>query len=143
MNVRPATVGDVMRLTQLAQLEHAQSRFKDRPFDRSYAARNFEQCINGLASRVFVSEAELGFIAGIAQPKLFCKFHTAYELAWYAEDGSGFSLLKAFTEWARKMRCLDLVVSNYAGIKDNEKFTRVMRRAGFEMLGSSYTKPLT
>lgn len=143
MNVRPATVADVPRLTQLAQLEHAQSRFRDRPFDRAYAAHNFAQCINGLASRVFVSETELGFIAGIAQPKLFCKFHTAYELAWYAEDGSGFMLLTAFTDWAKKMRCLDLVVSNYAGIKDSEQFTRVMRRAGFELLGSSYTKSLT
>lgn len=141
-NIRPATVADLPRLTQLAQLEHAQSRFKDREFDRAYAAHNFEQCIKGMLSRVFMSESQLGFIAGCVQPKMFSKYMSAYELAWYSEDGSGMSLLAAFIAWARKMRALDLIVSNYAGIKDPEKFARVLRRSGFEMLGTSYTKKL-
>jgi hypothetical protein len=78
----------------------------------------------------------------VLQPTLFNRYFIAYELCWYAEDGQGMSLLRAFCDWAKKMRATDVVLSNYAGIKDAEKFSRVMRRAGFDPLGASYIKPL-
>jgi hypothetical protein len=140
MTVRPAILSDVPRLVALAQIEHAASRFKDRSFNKFAATANMEQAVSGLLTRVFISDG--GFIAGMVQPSLFNRYFTAYELCWYAEDGSGMKLLKAFADWAKKMRAVDLVVSNYAGMKDESKFTRVMHRAGFEPLGTSYTKPL-
>ena len=142
MTVRPATAADVPRLVQLAQLEHARSRFKTQRFVSEVAERNFEQAIAGMLTRVFISEERLGFIGGVLQPTLFNKFFTAYELCWYAEDGSGLTLLKAFCEWAKKMRAVEVIVSNYAGIKEPEKFTRVLKRAGFDPIGSSYCMKL-
>jgi hypothetical protein len=142
MDVRIATAQDVPALVALARIEHARSRFKDRPFDAAVATRNFEQAIAGMLTRVFISEERLGFIAGVLQPALFNRYFTAYELCWYAEDGSGIALLNAFCEWARKMRAVEVIVSNYAGIKEPEKFTRVMKRARFDPIGSSYCMKL-
>jgi hypothetical protein len=140
MSVRPATIADVPRLVQLAQVEHARSRFKDKPFDKLVAITNMEQAVTGLLTRVFISDC--GFLAGMLQPSLFNRYFIAYELCWYAEDGQGMRLLAAFCDWAKKMRAVDVVVSNYAAIKDPHKFSRVMRRAGFAPLGASYIKPL-
>jgi hypothetical protein len=140
--VRRATAADVSRLVQLAQLEHARSRFKHLKFDRLVATRSMEQTVSGMFTQVFISDTGLGFIAGMVQPYLFNRFFCAYELCWYAEDGSGMELLAAFTEWARRMRAIELVVSNYAGIKEAEKFGRVMRRQGFDRLGDTWTKRL-
>ena len=140
MTVRLATLNDVPRLLALAEREHALSLFKADRFDADVAERNLRHAIAGMLTKVFVSEA--GFIAGILQPRLFNKFFTAYELAWYAQDGSGMQLLEAFVEWAGKMRAVDVIVSNYAGIKSAESFTRVMRRKGFALLGTTYSKKL-
>lgn len=142
MDIRIATAEDVPALVALSRLEHGQSRFRDRPFDAAVAARNFEQAIAGMLTKVFISQGQGGFIGGALQPALFNKFFTAYELCWYAQDGSGLALLDAFCEWARKMRAIELVLSNYAGIKADVTFTRVMRRKGFHVLGTTYCKNL-
>lgn len=138
--IRAATLSDVPKLVQLAQVEHAASRFRERRFDKQVATANMEQAVTGMLSRVFISP--MGFIAGILQPCLFNRYFTAYELCWYAEDGAGMRLLNAFCEWAKSMRATEVVLSNYAGIKDAGRFGRVMKRSGFNALGSSYTKPL-
>lgn len=142
MQVRAATAADIPRLVQLARMEHARSRFKDETLSAEVATHNFGHCIGGMLSKVFISENGYGFIAGFVQPSLFSKFFRAYELAWYSEDGSGLSLLGAFTDWAGKMRATDVVVSNYAAIVAQDKFERVMRRSGFDCMGSSYIKKL-
>jgi hypothetical protein len=142
MTVRRATIDDLAQLVKLAQLEHARSTFSGLMFDRPYVAQSMGSCIRGMSSAVFIAESGLGFIAGIVQPKLFSKYMSAYELAWYSEDASGLALLRAFTDWAQKMCAVDLIVSNYAGIKSAERFTRVMQRSGFSVLGTSYTRQL-
>jgi hypothetical protein len=76
------------------------------------------------------------------QPMLFNKYFTAYELCWFSLDGSGIALLNAFCEWARKMRAVEVVLSNYANIKSDATFTRVMQRKGFQVLGTTYCKSL-
>jgi hypothetical protein len=142
MTCRVATLADVPRLVQLGQLEHARSRFKDHPFDKLHATANMERAVAGMLTRVFISDSGLGFVGGMVQPNLFNRFFTAYELCWYAEDGSGIELLRAFEHWARGMRAVELVISNYGGISEPQKFGRVMQRAGFAHLGSSYVKKL-
>jgi hypothetical protein len=142
MECRRATVADVPRLVQLAQLEHARSRFSGRRFDRDHTSRAFEHAVGGLATLVLISASGLGFIGGMVQPNLFNRYLTAYELAWYAEDGSGIALLEGLTTWARKMRAVELVVSNFAHIKDPQRFARVMARRGFDDLGMTFIKNL-
>ena len=142
MTVRCATTDDIPRLMELARAEHMDSRFKHEQFDSVVSARNFESAIRGMLTCVFISEKQGGFIAGMVQPCLHNKFMRAYELCWYAQDGSGLQLLDALTKWAKKMRALEVVVSNYAGMVPADKFTAVMKRKGFPILGTSYSKNL-
>lgn len=140
MSVRRATAEDLPHLLELARREHARSRFAGEPFDAHWVAQAMRQGVQGMLSCAFVSEA--GFIAGVVQPGMLNRRFTAYEMAWYAEDGAGMKLLAAFTQWARSMRAVAVQVSNYAAIKDAERFARAMERAGFELLGMTFTKRL-
>lgn len=142
MTVRRAVSTDIPRLLQLAQVEHERSRFRGARFDRAHCERGFAAAIGGMASVVLVSESGLGLIAGMVQGNLFNRFCTAYELLWYAEDGSGMELLRGLTDWARRMRAVELVVHDYAQINDAHQLSRVMARNGFSTLGTTYVKSL-
>jgi hypothetical protein len=140
MTVRVATLSDVDRLLELARQEHAASRFAHQKFDPLAARTNLEAAVAGMLTRVFISEG--GFIAGMVQPCLFNRYFTGYELCWFARDGSGLKLLDALRGWCKQMRATDLVVHNYAGIAEPGRFERVMQRAGFAVLGTSFIQSL-
>lgn len=145
MLIRRATRDDLPALCALALREHAQSRMSGHPVDMGRVETSFLGAIHGLASAVFVSEHDGvlgGLIAGMVQPNLFNRFTTAYELLWYAEDGTGLLLLAELKEWASRMRAVELVVHNYAGIADPDKFNKAMARKGFDPLGASYVAAL-
>ena len=143
--IRRATRDDLPGLVALAQREHAASQFAHQPIDLEHVQASFLGVIHGLAGAVFVSEqgSELrGLIAGIVQPGLFNRRQTAYELLWFAEDGSGLRLLAALRDWACRMRAVQLVVHDYAGIADPTRFTKVMARRGFGVMGTAYVSAL-
>ncbi len=143
--IRRATREDVPALCALALREHGRSRFAGQPFDAEKVRASFMGAVHGLAAAVFVSEKDGalgGLIVGITQSNLFNRYTTAYELLWYAEDGAGLKLLDALKDWSRKMRAVELVVHNYAGIKPPERFNKAMSRKGFGHLGTSYVAAL-
>ena len=140
VTIRRAIASDIGHLMVMARKEHERSRFSHIPFDDVKSEQSFKSAIDGLATAVFVSPS--GFIAGMVQPMLFCKFWNAYELAWFSEDGTGLELLKAFTQWAKDMRAIDLIVHNYAGMVPSSRFNKVMKRKGFDTLGAAYMKTL-
>ena len=145
MTIRRATADDVPALVSLAQLEHGLSRMAQTQFDADFVAERFSHAVTGLSSVVFVSEAsgELkGLIAGAVQQNLHNRFGTAYELMWFAVDGSGLKLLQALRDWARRMRATALIANNHAGIKDPERFNKVMARKGYTQLGASFMAAL-
>lgn len=143
--IRRATRDDLPALVALALREHAASQFAHHPTDLEHVQASFMGVIHGLAGAVFVSEqgGELrGLIAGIVQPGLFNRRQTAYELLWYAEDGSGLRLLAALRDWACRMRAVQLVVHDYPGIADPARFNKVMARRGFGVMGTAYVSAL-
>lgn len=140
VTVRRAIVDDLPALVEMARAEHASSRMAHLPFDAFKVQHSFGEFITGMTTAVFISTG--GFIMGMVQPLLFNRFWNAYEMAWFANDGSGMALLKAFAKWAKDMRAVDLIVHNYAGIVSADKFTRVMQRMGFDALGGAYSKQL-
>jgi hypothetical protein len=143
--IRRATRDDLPALCALALREHAQSRMAGQPVDLPYVQANLLGAVQGLATAVFVSEkagAVAGMIVGLVQPSLINRYQTAYELLWYAEDGSGLRLLAALRAWARRMRATELVVHNYAGIADPARFNKVMARRGFGVMGTAYVSAL-
>lgn len=140
MAPRRATVSDLPALLEMGRQEHAVSRLSAQPFDEARVLHSFRELIDGMASAVFISPG--GFIVGVVQPMLFNRRWNAYEIAWFAADGSGIALLKALSKWAKDMRAVDLIVHNYAGVVPAEKFTRALGRYGFSHIGGAYTKPL-
>lgn len=145
MGIRRATSDDVPALVQLARLEHGLSRMSHTPFDPAFVAERFSHAVTGLSSVVFVSEAsgELkGLIAGAVQQNLHNRYGTAYELLWFAVDGSGMQLLQTLRDWARRMRATALIANNHAGIKDPDRFNKVMARKGYTQLGASFMAAL-
>lgn len=145
MLIRRATIDDVPALVSLAKLEHGLSRMAHTPFDHAFASERFTGAVLGLSSAVFVSETDgevTGLIAGAVQQNLHNRYCTAYELLWFAVDGSGLKLLEALRTWARRMRAVALVANNHAGIKDPERFNKVMARKGYAQLGTSFMAQL-
>lgn len=143
--IRRAIATDVTALVEIARAEHGLSQLKHTPFDERVCIARFESAISGMGSAVFVSEqgGKLdGVIVGAIQPNMHNRFCTVYELMWFATSGAGMKLLEALKNWANRMRATALVVHNYAGISEPEKFTRVMARRGFSVLGASYTMTL-
>ncbi len=143
--IRRATREDLPALCALAYREHAQSRLANQPLDEGRAQASFLAALHGLASAVFVSEEAgqlRGLIVGMVQPNLFNRYQTAYEILWYAEDGSGLRLLAALKDWATRMRAVELVVHNYAGIIEPARFTKAMARKGYSQLGTTYVAAL-
>ena len=143
--IRRATAEDVPQLLDLAREEHAASRLAGTPFDVRHAATNFAQVVNGLASAVFVSENEgalHGLFAGLVQMNLHNRYTTAYELMWFATDGSGMKLLAAFKDWAGRMRATSLVVHGFSGMVDEARMTRAMGRKGLMPMGMTYQMKL-
>lgn len=142
MSVRRATIEDLAQLVRLGHLEHARSRWAAQKFDAEHVARSFTAFIQGMASAVFISRSGLGFIGGLVQPNLINRHWTAYEVAWYSEDGTGLRLLDALSAWARKANAVELIVHNYSGLNDATQFGRVMQRRGFLPIGGTFAKPL-
>lgn len=136
MTVRRAVFEDIPRLVELAAMEHAMSRFASAPFNEQVASHAFAQAVRAMHMVVFFSGG--GYLAGMVQPMLFHRGWNAYELAWFAQDGSGMALLRAFKDWASSMRAQEVVVHNYAGVIEERRMSRALSRHGFKPVGSSY-----
>ena len=143
--IRRAIHDDIPALVEMARAEHALSQLRDTPFDDQVCRARFESAVASMGAVVLVSDngSQLdGVIVGAIQPNMHNRYCTVYELMWYATHGAGMKLLDALKNWANRMRATALVVHNYAGIAEPEKFTRVMARQGFSALGTSYTMTL-
>ena len=70
------------------------------PVDRAWTARTVSKLIGDPAGCVLVTEG--GFIAGLIQPTIISPAPVAKELGWWASDGSGLRLLRAFEAWAKE-----------------------------------------
>lgn len=69
------------------------------PVDRAWTARTLAHLIASPDGAVWVSGA--GFIAGSLQPTVISPALIAMEHGWWASDGSGLRLLRAFEAWAQ------------------------------------------
>ncbi|MFH5773607.1 hypothetical protein ACHFJ0_05095 [Paracoccus sp. NGMCC 1.201697] len=66
--------------------------------DRAWTARTVAALI--ASSDGFVAVSDGGFIAGSLQPTVINPSPVAMELGWFASDGSGLRLMRAFEKWA-------------------------------------------
>ncbi|WP_339112896.1 hypothetical protein [Thioclava sp. GXIMD2076] len=95
--VRVADARDVPRIVDMIEaLREAVSG--PVPVDRNWTIRTVSGLIRDPAGCVFVTDG--GFIAGLMQPTVISPAPIAKEVGWWAGDGSGLRLLRAFEAWA-------------------------------------------
>lgn len=97
--IRPATMDDVARVVDWVE-DLRVAVAGPVPVDRSWTARTVAGLIADDAGIVLVSDG--GFIAGALRPTIISPQLIAQEMGWYARDGSGLRLLRAFEAWARQ-----------------------------------------
>ena len=96
---REATTDDVLRIVDMVEaLREAVGG--PVPVDRAWTAQTLAALCTGPDSAVWVSAG--GFIAGSLQPTVISPQLIAMEHGWFAVDGSGLRLLRAFEAWARE-----------------------------------------
>ena len=97
--VTRATCADVLRIVDMVEaLREAVGG--PVPVDRAWTAQTLAALCTGPDSAVWVSAG--GFIAGSLQPTVISPQLIAMEHGWFAVDGSGLRLLRAFEAWARE-----------------------------------------
>lgn len=97
--VTRATCADVLRIVDMVDaLREAVGG--PIPVDRAWTAQTIAALCTGPDSAVWVSAG--GFIAGSLQPTVISPQLIAMEHGWFAMDGSGLRLLRAFEAWARE-----------------------------------------
>ncbi len=95
--IRPATGSDVLPI--VAMIERLRAAVDGPiPVDRAHTAAVVASLIADPDALVLVSGA--GFIAGRLTPTIINPARIAQELGWWAADGSGLRLLRAFERWA-------------------------------------------
>lgn len=99
MQVRWAAPADIPRVIDMIEALRAAV---DGPIavDRDWTGGVLRQLLASPSGCVFVSEG--GFIAGMIQPTVISPAPVAKELGWWASDGSGLRLLRAFEAWAKE-----------------------------------------
>ena len=95
--IRPATGSDVLPIVEMIERLRA-AVDGPIPVDRAHTAAVVASMIADPDALVLVSGA--GFIAGRLTPTIINPARIAQELGWWAADGSGLRLLRAFERWA-------------------------------------------
>ena len=138
MEPRVATLKDLDALVELARREFNRSRVAGMPWDEGHVRGGLHWAITGISSIVFLTNG--GFLVAMIGAWPFGG-RVAHELCWYAEDGRGARLLRAFHDWSRRMGATHTIVRGTSGIVDDDSMARVMRRKGYEDWGRMYARP--
>ena len=89
-------------ITDLPALLGMVSKFNNKYFDIELDPDKTEDMILRLITTGIVFISPTGFIGGMVVPDLFRNRTYLQELGWYAEDSTGYYLLKAFIKEAKK-----------------------------------------
>lgn len=109
-------------------------------FDREAAANYVGGFIANNSGAVFLSEQ--GQIGGILAP-MYCapSYLMAVELFWFARDGMGGKLMRAFEEWAEENGANSVVMSSVLQ-HDGERVAAILERKGYSAREVSFKKEL-
>lgn len=106
------------------------SGWADLPFDEEHATRTCVSFLSEVNKTAFISGG--GYIAGIVQPINFNPALAAIEVLWFAEDGSGMALLRAFRQWAERMGAVKLVLHDHIS---GGRLADVLAKRGYTSVG--------
>lgn len=110
--VRLADAGDVLRIVDMIEDLRA-AVGGPIAVDRAWTAQTVAGLIASPEGAVWVSAG--GFLAGSLRPTIINPSPVACEHGWWASDGSGLRLLRAFETWARMRGASLIQLSTGAG----------------------------
>ena len=128
--IRPADEADIDRLVGMGEKFH-EAKQTLYPFCSGSTRDFFSMSI----ARGIVLISEGGFLSGQMVPAPSNRtYFSAYETFWWAEDRSGFRLLRAFEKWAAERGCSEVVISFPA---QEGRLERCLVKAGYTVEGNS------
>lgn len=80
-----------------------------------------------------------GFLLGQLADYPYADALYAVDLAFWSEAGDGPGLLRAFEDWAKKHKAVELVITNSSGIERTDQF---LEHAGFTRTGGRYARTI-
>lgn len=132
--IQEATHNDIPALVSMGRDFHAMSGVAT-----PYIEADVSQFVAGLIAnpQCAVFRSDNGVIGGVLVPA-FCAHNwlSAVELFWWAKDGLGRGLLKAFEEWAAG-RSAEVRISTLAA---NPRVGNILERLGYAKAEQSYVK---
>lgn len=133
--IRPATPADLPDLMPMARAFFDASQ-QPGDFDEEWVAH----FMAAMMQTGVILRSDHGFIAGQIAPHHVAKGRSmAIELAWWATDGKGRGLLRAFEEWARENGASEVRMTSLAAIP---RSGRLLQAMGYAPVEISHTKEL-
>jgi GNAT superfamily N-acetyltransferase len=138
---------DALRIMELGRALHAESRFKDEPFDDEKCWAVLDSTVRHPDKRFIAYDSEFrGFIIMSMNEEFFNHVKWAADLSLYvAPEFRGSSLvirlLDSAEKWAKENGARDITIFHNTGI-DTDKAPKLFNKLGFHMKGYIFAKEL-
>lgn len=152
MTIRFATLQDVPALVEGGSRMHALTRFRDHPYNAEKVRNTFSDLIQrGQGKYVYLvaEDAEsriVGALIGVLEQQIFSDHLVAsimhYDVLPEARMGGyGVRLLKAFEQWAKNRKVVEINFGINSG-GEYEVVGRFARKMGYAKVGENYVRCL-
>ncbi len=135
MSVRPATEADFPMMVELGARFHAAS-----DEGGEFCPRVFTDFLRLLLSDGCIFVSERGMIGGLVSPSPWAKDHLiAMEAFWWAEDGRGMSLVRAYEAWAKSVGAGSICMG-FIEATEPKRVEKILRECGYRLLETIMVK---
>jgi hypothetical protein len=145
MAIRPVMPRDIPKLVKLAEIMHAEGRYKKISFNAKKLQRYF---LNTMASGLivgFVDEKESNIVGAILgyisdyffSDELLLEDKGFFVLPEYRKSKSGAKLLKAWIDAGKKLEVREICLST-SSLEDANALDALCKKVGLEKIGSVY-----
>jgi GNAT superfamily N-acetyltransferase len=139
--IRPAIPEDLDALGDLLLEAHSKEFSRSISLDESRMRYALMQYIVHQRKFSFVSNDVGGGLFGEVERGWNSRELMASDLFFYARDGSGVSLLRAFIKWARRSGASRIVITTTSGM-DDERVSRFLEKMGLTKVGAVHMQVL-
>ena len=152
MSIRFAALPDMPSLLILGERMHALTRFRSHPFERERLAQTLGGIITqgqgkyALLVAANTHEEIVGVLLGVMEQHIFspgwCASVMHYDVLPEARGGGyAVRLLKAFEQWARNRKAIEINLGINSG-GDFERVGKFASRMGYNKIGENYVLAL-
>lgn len=143
--IRPIMPRDVFKVAELAEMMHAEGRYKDFKFDKKRFVNGLLNMLKNMTLVGFVDEKNervIGVVIGYVDEYLFCKENILhdygmYVLPQYRKTKSAAKLLKSFIQAGKDIGVKEVCAAN-TNMTDPDALDSLYKKVGFEKVGSVY-----